>query len=392
LILGAATEDDFVSADRIVVSPGVPLTHCLLSRAKSLGIPLVSDIDLFLQHAAAPVIGITGTNGKSTVTALTGELLRAAQLNVGVGGNLGEPALDLLEAGRDVYVLELSSFQLERLGGGRFAVAANLNVSPDHLDRYPDVATYAASKQRIFVGCDVAIFNRADALTVPAGEIKARRVTVGLDVPPADGWGIVEHGGNRHLAHGTTRLLAVADLGIRGRHNEFNALAALALAHEAGDAGANSARTLRAFKGLEHRCQTVAVIAGITYINDSKATNIGAAVAALEGLGDARRHIVLIAGGDAKKADLSPLREVVGKFVRLVVTLGKDAALVEAAVDGVAPVQRAKSMIEAVRMCRSVARPGDLVLLSPACASLDMYTNFEARGREFARAVLEQTA
>jgi UDP-N-acetylmuramoylalanine--D-glutamate ligase len=392
LILGETSEDDFVAADRIVVSPGLPLTHCLLGRARNLGIPLVSDIELFLQHAAAPVIGITGTNGKSTVTALTGELLRAAKLNVGVGGNLGEPALDLLAADRDVYVLELSSFQLERLGAGRFSIAANLNVSPDHLDRYPDVASYAASKQRIFVGCDVAIFNRADPLTVPGDEVGARRVTVGLDAPPADGWGIVERGGARHLVYGATVLLPVNEIGIRGRHNEFNALTALALAHEAGDTGARWAKTLHEFKGLEHRCQTVAVVAGVTFINDSKATNIGACIAALEGLGETRRHIVLIAGGDAKKADLSPLRDVVGKFVHQVVTLGKDAALVEAAIAGVAPVQRASSMSEAVRMCRTVARPGDLVLLSPACASLDMYTNFEARGREFARAVMEQAA
>jgi UDP-N-acetylmuramoylalanine--D-glutamate ligase len=390
LILGTASEDDFASADRIVVSPGVPLTHCLLGRARALGIPLVSDIELFLQHAAAPVVGITGTNGKSTVTALTGELLRAAELNVGVGGNLGEPALDLLDAGRDVYVLELSSFQLERLGAGRFAVAANLNVTPDHLDRYPDVASYAASKQRIFAGCDTAIFNRADPLTIPGHGMAKRHVTVGLDVPPADGWGIVERHGIRHLAHGDALLLPVDQLGIRGRHNEFNALAALALAHEAGDTGENWARTLREFKGLDHRCQTVAVIDGITFINDSKATNLGACVAALEGLGDARRHIVLIAGGDAKKADLSPLRDVVGKFVRQVVTLGKDAALIEAAVSGATEVQRAGSMSEAVRICRAAARPGDLVLLSPACASLDMYTNFEARGRDFASAVLER--
>jgi UDP-N-acetylmuramoylalanine--D-glutamate ligase len=390
LILGAATQDDFTSADRIVVSPGLALSHCLLQRARDLGIPLVSDIELFLQQAAAPVVGITGTNGKSTVTALTGELLRSSGLNAGVGGNLGEPALDLLEPSRDAYVLELSSFQLERLVGGRFPIAANLNVTPDHLDRYPSVASYAESKQRIFAGCDIAVFNRADPLTFPSFSNACGRISVGLDAPPPDGWGIIERRETRHLGFAGEALMPVDQLGIHGRHNEFNALAAMALARAAGGRSDDWSRTLREFKGLDHRCQTVAVLGGITFINDSKATNLGACVAALEGLGDSRRHIILIAGGDAKNADLSPLRDVVGKFVRQVVTLGKDAAAVEAAIAGTAPSRRAGSMDEAVRIARSLAGNGDLVLLSPACASLDMYTNFEARGRDFARAVMEQ--
>ncbi len=316
----------FAAADRIVVSPGLPTSHCLLKAARERGIPLVSDIELFSEHAAAPIVGITGTNGKSTVTALTGELLRASGLDVGVGGNLGEPALDLLGPDRDAYVLELSSFQLERLNAGRFAIAANLNVTPDHLDRYPDLASYAASKQRIFEGCDVAIYNRADPLTTPK-EAVGRLVSVGLDAPSRDGWGIVEYGGERYLASFGERYLDVESLGIRGEHNEFNALAAMALAKAAGGDPASWLQTLRDFKGLEHRSQTVAVVDGVTYINDSKATNLGACVAALEGLGDTRRHIVLIAGGDAKNADLSPLREPVSKYVRHVVTLGKDAAV-----------------------------------------------------------------
>ena len=214
LILGDATPDRFVAADRIVVSPGLRTSSCLLELARARGIPLVSDIELFLAHARAPVIGVTGTNGKSTVTALTGELLRGAGMNVGVGGNLGEAALDLLDAARDAYVVELSSFQLERLNAGRFQIAANLNVTPDHLDRYPDMAAYAASKQRIFVGCDVAIYNRADALTRPKS---GRGISIGLDAPESDSWGIVEQDGRRFLASGHERLLAVDELGIRGR-------------------------------------------------------------------------------------------------------------------------------------------------------------------------------
>lgn len=388
LILAAADAGLFAGADRIVVSPGLTTSHCLLKAARDRGVPLVSDIELFAEHAAAPIVGITGTNGKSTVTALTGELLRACGFDVGVGGNLGEAALDLLSPQRDAYVLELSSFQLERLNAGRFSIAANLNVTPDHLDRYADLASYAASKQRIFEGCAVAVYNRADPLTAPKFAVD-RLVSVGLDAPSRDGWGIVEYGGDRYLASFGERHLDVESLGIRGKHNEFNALAAMALANAAGGDPAAWLQTLRNFKGLDHRSQTVAVIEGVTYVNDSKATNLGACVAALEGLGDARRHIVLIAGGDAKNADLSPLREPVSKYVRHVVTLGKDAAAVEAAVAGVVPVHRVATLPEAVRMCRSLARSGDLVLLSPACASLDMFRNFEARGREFAAAVLE---
>ncbi len=388
LILGPVAPEHLAHADRIVVSPGVPTNHCLLRRAVERDVPLLSDIELFLTHATAPVLGITGTNGKSTVTALTGALLQAAGRNVGVGGNLGKPALDLLDASRELYVLELSSFQLERLGSGHFDIAANLNITPDHLDRYPDVATYAQAKQRIFVGCDVAIFNRADALTAPPVTSACRRVSIGLDAPPPGGWGIVETGGSRSLASADAALLAVAELGVRGRHNELNALASLALAHEAGCARERWYETLRDFKGLEHRCQTVAVIGGVTFINDSKATNLGACVAALEGLGEARRHIVLIAGGDAKNADLAPLRDVVGRFVRWIITLGKDAAAVADAVGDAAPIRRVATMNEAVAAAHEIARAGDLVLLSPACASLDMYTNFEARGRDFADAVL----
>ncbi len=387
-ILGDAKPEQFVDADRIIVSPGVRTSSCLLDRARARGVALVSDIELFLEHAVAPVMGITGTNGKSTVTALTGELLRGAGLNVGVGGNLGEAALDLLAPERDAYVLELSSFQLERLNSGRLTIAANLNVTPDHLDRYPDVAAYAASKQRIFVGCDVAIFNAADPLTVPQTAV-GRSESIGLDAPVRDGWGIVERGGKRILAAFDREFMAVDLLGIRGRHNEFNALAAMALARASGCATTSWSKTLGGFKGLDHRCQTVAVVDGITFINDSKATNLGACLAALEGLGETRKNIVLIAGGDAKNADLSPLREPISKYVHHVVTLGKDAAAIESVVAGAAPVQRVATLRDAVQQSRTIARRGDLVLLSPACASLDMFANFEARGREFAAAVRE---
>ena len=346
------------AARRIVVSPGVPLVHCWLRHPVAFGVPIESDIGLFLAEAVAPVIGITGTNGKSTVTALVGHLLAAAGLDVGVGGNLGEPALD---------------------------AACILNVTPDHLDRYADMAAYAASKQPIYARCRVAICNRDDRLTRPVRP-NAYVETVGLDRPSGSNWGIADADGTRRFARGDQSLLDCGAVRLRGKHNEFNVLAALALAATRVPIDGNVLAALASFEGLPHRCVTVAVVDGISFIDDSKATNLGACRAALEGLGDAgRKHIVLIAGGDAKGADLAPLREPVGTFVRSVITLGKDAALVEAAI-GATPHRRVANMDEAVVAARAAARAGDIVLLSPACSSLDMFRNYAARGDAFAAA------
>jgi UDP-N-acetylmuramoylalanine--D-glutamate ligase len=385
-ICGGLDAAMLASADEIVVSPGVPLDSCLLAEARRAGVPFTSDIALFLEAARAPVIAITGTNGKSTVTALVGHLLAAAGLDVGVGGNLGEAALDLLDEGRDGYVLELSSFQLERLARVGVDAGCILNVTPDHLDRYPDVAAYAASKQRIYDGCRVALYNRHDPATYPpAGPAAA--VSFGLDAPAAGDWGIVEADGIRHYSRGRERFAPVHATRLRGRHNELNVLAALALTATRVPVDGRVVAALSSFEGLPHRCVAVATVDGVTYVDDSKATNLGACVAALEGLGDAaRRHIVLIAGGDAKGIDLSPLGLLVGRYVRLVVTLGRDAPRVEAAVGGAAPITRATTMDEAVQAARAAALPGDIVLLSPACSSLDMFRNFEARGDAFADA------
>lgn len=385
-ICGDLEPNVFDDADRIIVSPGLPLDHPSLDRARTRGVPCIGDIDLFCEAAAAiPVIAITGTNGKSTATALAGELVVAAGVDVGVGGNLGVPALDLLAPTRQAYVVELSSFQLERLDAGRFQVASLMNVTPDHLDRYRDVDEYAAAKQRIYRNVPVAVFNRDDSYTTPPKSVP-NAVSVGLDAPSAGHWGIAEEGGARSLVYGRSAVIAATELGIRGRHNEFNALTSLAVTAAIGIEPALS--VLREFRGLPHRCQTIAEIRGVTFIDDSKATNLGAAVAALEGLGDAkRRHIVLIAGGDAKGADLSPLGEVVERFVHHVVVLGRDAERVVGAVAGRVPVTRVGSMLEAVAAARHSAREGDIVLLSPACASLDMFRNYEARGRAFVAAV-----
>jgi UDP-N-acetylmuramoylalanine--D-glutamate ligase len=377
----------FERADRIVVSPGVPLDHCLLARARRAGVPLESDISLFLDEARAPVLGITGTNGKSTVTALVGHLMKARGLDVGVGGNLGEPALDLLDAHRDAYVLELSSFQLERLDRPALDVGSVLNVTPDHLDRYPDLDSYAASKQRVYAGCRVAVFNRHDALTAPTLAV-GTSVSFGLDEPRGGDWGIATAGGVRAFAHGDRRLLDTAGIRLRGRHNEMNVLAALAIVAARCPVDDTILEALEGFEGLPHRCVVVGTFRDVTWVNDSKATNLGACIAALEGLGDeGRRHIVLIAGGDAKGIDLSPLAAPVARYVRAVVTLGRDAAVVESAVAAKAQTRRVGSMEEAVTAARDFARPGDIVLLAPACSSLDMFRNFEARGDAFAEAV-----
>lgn len=377
---------DLAHAERIIVSPGIPLQHCLLSAAVRAGVPLESDISLFLAQARAPIVGITGTNGKSTVTALTGKLLAAAGLNVGVGGNLGEPALDLLSDDRDAYVLELSSFQLERVSQPSIRAAAILNVTPDHLDRYPDLAAYAASKRRIYERCEVAVYNRDDPWTVPTPAVPAK-TSVGLDAPTAADWGIRARAGKRAFARGTEAVLDTDAIRLRGRHNEFNVLCALALVETITPLKQAVFEALTRFAGLPHRCVTVAEVAGVTYVDDSKATNLGACIAALEGLGDAsRRHIVLIAGGDAKGADLAPLGGPVARYAHDVITLGRDAARIEAAVAGAVPFRRVTNMVEAVQAARALSRPGDVVLLAPACSSLDMFRNFEARGDAFAAA------
>jgi len=392
----AATRFDFAGVTEVIVSPGVSLAHCLVRKALAAGAEVQSDIDLFCAavaaQGAAPVHAITGTNGKSTVTALTGHLLEALGRNPGVGGNLGEPALDLLATGRDSYVLELSSFQLERMREYPFAAATILNLSEDHLDRHGSMAAYVAAKQRIYRGVGRAVANRHDPLTLPnlpVGEL----VTFGLDAPAAGHWGIIGQAGRRWLALGERALVAVDELPLAGLHNALNVLAALALVAPPGladDAGhcAALAAAIRGFTGLAHRCQRVAEIAGVQYVNDSKATNVGATLAALAGLGAPdRRNVLLIAGGDGKGADFAPLAPAAERFVKRAILLGRDAPRLAAALAAVTAVEQVADMPAAVAAAARVAEPGDTVLLAPACASLDMYRNFAARGEAFAEAV-----
>jgi len=395
-------------AEQIVLSPGVSLKEPIIAQAIAQGIPVLGDIELFARHAraaqgstsaagdrmsgaAAPVIAITGSNGKSTVTTLVGLMAQRAGLAVRVGGNLGTPALDLVQDKEpDLYVLELSSFQLETTSSLNAAAAVVLNITPDHMDRYATLAEYARAKQRVYTGNGVMVINTDDP-TVSAMARSDRRVTCfGLTTPAPDGFGLRSEGGETWLARGGQSLLAVRELRIKGNHNIANALAALALGDALKLPLAAMLDALREFPGLPHRSQWVAGQDGVDWYNDSKGTNVGATLAALQGLASTAENqgkIVLIAGGDGKGADFSALRESVGAYARAVVLIGRDASIIETALAGVAPVAKARDMRDAVRAAGELAQPGDQVLLSPACASFDMYSGYEERGLVFATAV-----
>ena len=376
--------------DQVVVSPGVPLDHCWVRGAVAAGVPLASDISLFLNAIGTkPVVGVTGTNGKSTVVSLLGELLTAAGLRAGVGGNLGTPALDLLAEERDIYALELSSFQLERLGRPSLAVAVLLNVSADHGDRYPNLDAYATAKRRIFAGAAQVVFNADDAATHPGDDWRGGCGGSGeaIALNGDAGWCLEDDA----LVLNGSRL-PTHSLSLAGRHNQFNVLAAAAAAHLASVDIDRHHAALTGFAGLPHRAQRVATLDGVAFVNDSKATNVGACVAALEGLGDGRRNLVLIAGGDGKGASFADLAPAVRRHVSCAVLLGRDAPRIEQALLGQTPTLRAADMGEAVRLAWGEARGGGTVLLSPACASFDMYAGFEARGEAFAAAVRQLAA
>ncbi len=383
---GNYPQDLFAAAAEMIVSPGVAMDDDIVQQALAAGVEVIGDIDLFMREAAAPVVGITGSNAKSTVTELLGQMARDAKINVGVGGNLGTPALDLLDSDRQLYVLELSSFQLERAQRLGLAVAAVLNVSADHLDRHGDMAEYRLAKHRIFNGCGKAVINRDDLLTVPLTvslcSTEVELMSWRMGEPEPDGFGLHSRDGVEYLCHGSVALMPVAELNLSGRHNVANALAALALGHCAGLPIAAMTNTLRTFKGLPHRCELVAEIDGVRYINDSKGTNVGAAEAALRGLG-AERNVLLIAGGQGKGADFSQLQEAVTRHCKLLLLIGEDAALIEQALSRAASVQRVTSLAQAVQVAAQQAQRGDVVLLSPACASFDMFSGYVERGNTF---------
>jgi UDP-N-acetylmuramoylalanine--D-glutamate ligase len=376
-----------------VVSPGLSMTSCLVAGAAAAGVELRSDIDLFFAAVSAStnkadVYAVTGTNGKSTVVTLAEHLLRAQDINARAGGNLGTAALDILAPDVSAYVLELSSFQLERSANPKLRAATLLNVSEDHLDLHPDMQHYVGSKQRIYAAARKAIFNRHDPLTIPRAQIAERAsVSFGLDTPPqADDWGVVTQNGRRLIVRGSQTIADLADVNIAGDHNVLNILAACALVEDKLSLDGIAAG-LASFRGLAHRFEFVAAVRGVRYINDSKATNLGATQAALAGMPEAAT-VVLIAGGDAKGVDLSPLASLLRTRVKLLVCIGRDAGHLASVADlaGIAHASAA-TLPEAVAQANAQTQSGDTVLLSPACASLDMFANYAERGRVFAQAV-----
>ncbi len=388
VFLGPFEDGVFDTAQCLVVSPGVPLATPQIDAARRRGVPVIGDIELFVRDARAPIVAITGSNGKSTVTELLGEMARAAGIKVKVGGNLGTPALDLLEAAAELYVLELSSFQLESTVSLQAAVAAVLNVSPDHMDRYPELTAYVAAKAKILRGAGVGVCN-ADDPTVAAmrGADDAWYFTLG-EAQDAKTFGVGVLEGRAVLCRGDDPLVAADELRMPGLHNRANALAALAIGSALGLDPAVMIDTLRSFRGLPHRTEFVAEIDGVRWYNDSKGTNPGAAIAALRGLAETDSgRTVLIAGGQCKGADFTPLTPVLAQCARAVVLIGRDSAAVAAALPEGLARSNAVDMDDAVTQAAAFARTGDRVLLSPACASFDMFSDYAQRGDRFMQAV-----
>ncbi len=409
---GGWQESSFSGVDMIAISPGIAASEPLVRRAAARGVPVVGDIELFahaIRDAALwsrrlsvfkppKVLAVTGTNGKTTVTALAGAMCHRAGTACEVAGNIGPAALDALMACLDakrmpeLWVLELSSFQLETTASLAADAATVLNLSEDHLDRHDGMAGYAAAKARIFEGEGVQVLNRGDARVMAMARQGRRQFTFGLDAPRGlDDFGLLEHGGQPCLAQGTTPLIPLSDMTLPGLHNAANALAALALCRAIDLPYTPLLAAIEAFKGLPHRVERVAEHAGVVFYDDSKGTNVGSTVAALAGLSGTgsgqHAKLVLIAGGEGKGQDFAPLRAAVAQSARSVVLIGRDAALIEKAVaaSGV-PVLHAAGMEEAVETAFRIARKGDAVLLSPACASFDMFDNYKHRGEVFAAA------
>lgn len=372
-------------AQEIVVSPGVSLDEQALRQARLCGVPVISEIELFARHARAPVVAITGSNGKSTVTTLVGEMAAEAGKRAGVGGNLGTPALDLLtDPEPDLYVLELSSFQLETTYSLRPAASVVLNVSADHMDRHGDIGAYAAIKAGIYAGDGIMVINRDDPRVAAMARRRRTVRSFSLGAPAAGGFGILTAQGREWLARDRDLIMPVDELALQGRHNQLNALAALALAESVGLPSQDCVNVLRRFRGLPHRMEWLADHNGVRWINDSKATNVGAAIAAVQGL---EGPLVLIAGGQGKGADFAPLAAALEGKSRAVILYGEDAPLIARALGDSVPVQRVAGLDEAVTAAAATAEPGDTVVLAPACASFDQFSGYQERGRAFAEAV-----
>lgn len=389
VFVGGFSPEAFKRATCLVVSPGVSLREPLISEARVRGAEIVGDIELFARNVNAPVIAITGSNGKSTVTTLLGEMAKKAAMDVRIGGNIGVPALELLyEPCPDLYVLELSSFQLETTDSLDATAAVILNISEDHMDRYSDINDYTAAKAKVYHGSGSLIVNLDDDVVMSTAKlIRQGRKLIGFtsNKPRQGQFGICNDSGQDYLCMGDEKLLAVSDLKIQGTHNVVNSLAALALGTEVNISMQSMISVLKEFPGLTHRSQWVAENNGVSWYNDSKATNVGATVAAINGI--KAESIILIAGGQGKGQDFSPLKEAVNNKVKKIILLGEDAEKIKQSLEGYAEIINVNSLKEAVTQANGIAVTGDVVLLSPACASFDMFDNYMHRGDVFKDAV-----
>jgi UDP-N-acetylmuramoylalanine--D-glutamate ligase len=404
-ILGKLDEELLCIASEIIISPGFDLKTPEIATAIKSGVSVIGDIELFARELnksdeKKSIAAITGSNAKTTVTSLVGQMVKDAGVNVAIGGNIGKPALELLQENADLYVLELSSFQLESTFSLKPTVSTVLNISEDHMDRYENLAEYHRAKQKIYFGAQTVVFNRADVLTQPPLAQGVNRINFGLDKPDRNGFGIIVRENKNYLAYEFSKLMPIDELQLRGSHNASNCLAALAIGHALKIPFEIMLNTLRCFKGLEHRCQWVATIDGVEYINDSKATNVGATVAAIKGFSDSAKglvdksdkNIILIAGGQSKGADFSPLVKNFTDTVSTIILLGVDAKLIELAIlnGGIknsVKIFHVDSLNAAVELAKVNAKKNDIVLLSPACASFDMFKSYEDRGRQFIKIV-----
>ncbi len=391
LLRGEFDAEHLRRASQVVISPGVAPEHPAVHQARVSGVEVVGDIELFLRHlgakAGSSLVAITGSNGKSTVTSLVGKILQHAGMRAEVGGNLGDPALELLgnEQAVQAWALELSSFQLQSTQSMRSVASVVLNVSADHLDRHGSMAAYAEAKGVVYQNTALAVVNRQDPVASALASECERVVSFGLDEPEPGHYGLVHHQQQLWLAHGDQALMPAAKLAMIGRHNLANALAALALCEPFELNLVDAIDVLSSFGGLAHRTEVVARIGEVRFVNDSKATNVGAAQAAIGGIEQGK--VVLIAGGQGKGADFSPLADALAQRARAAVLIGEDADRMAAVLKGACALHRANSMSEAVAEAATIAQPGDTVLLSPACASFDMFAGFAARGDAFRAAV-----
>ena len=385
---GHFDQELLLQAEEIIISPGLDPKLPEIQAAIAQGIPVISEIQVLRRATDKPIVAITGSNAKSTVTTLMGLMAQDAGVKVAVGGNLGRPALDLTHDNPDVYILELSSFQLETTSNLNAEVAVVLNMSEDHLDRHGDMFGYHTAKHRIFQGVKKVVFNRDDSLTRPLVPDVTSMQSFGLNAPDLNQYGILrEDNGTIWLARGRERLLNSADMYIQGTHNVANALACLALGEAIGLPMDKMLETLKTFKGLEHRCEFVKEVQGVRYYNDSKGTNIGATLAAIDGLGAAIEakggKVAIILGGQGKGQDFTALRDSLQQYAKVVVLIGEDRPVIEKAITGTTTLLHAESLQEAVELCQQNTHAHDVVLLSPACASFDMFTGYPERGHRF---------